>query len=300
MLIDSIQIYVPNIIVTNDDLRSKMGIDTSDEWIKSRTGIEARRICGDDETACSMAIMAAMQCNLNCDKVKAIIVATSTHNQGFPSIAVHVHRALKLGPDVVSFDINDACNGFIQALSTAFRFLDHEDDVALVIGSDKMSSILNWNDRSTCVLFGDGAGVVAITKKTMALFDSTSYTLSDYLDSLHASPKIEMDGQTVFKTAVQSMCEDVANILSRNGIDKDSVDFFIPHQANARIIDAVKRHINLPESATVNVIANYGNTSAATIPIGLHSIKDRLKSGQIVLMTGFGAGFRGGSVLMRI
>ncbi|QEK39173.1 beta-ketoacyl-ACP synthase 3 [Candidatus Nesciobacter abundans] len=306
MLIKDCGIFVPSNCVSNFDLQKKL--DTSDEWIKTRTGISSRFIA-EKETTYSMAYESAK--NLNLGNVKIILCATSTPDCNFPTCSSYVHGKLGLGKDVMCFDIHDACNGFVQAFTTAMVFLQNmpEDSEALIIGSEKMSSILDWNDRSTAVLFGDGAGAVLVNNKFGKLLKYSSYSKPSF-DSLNVentttkindkefgNGSIKMNGQDVFKNACSSMREDVINIVKESG----EVDWFIPHQANLRILKKVSENL----SGIKNLVYNgdkYGNTSAASIPLALYDVfkEGKLSSGQKLLFTGFAAGFRWGSVLVQL
>jgi len=291
--------YLPKHKVLNSYFQEVLGLDTNDEWIITRAGIKSRYLSDETETAACMAMKAAQVAAGEEKEIKAIVVATSTNSQAFPSIAAQVHRSLNLPQDCICFDLNDACNGFVQAFSVAMSMIKHGEK-AVVVGVDQMSSIVDYTDRSTCVLFGDGAGAVLIQKDESKQFASTSYTLSSYTQDLEAKPKVKMNGKVVFKFAIECISNDVKNILNKAGTPVEKVKYFIPHQANSRILDAVEKQVNLPTGVLINVVENYGNTSAATVPIALDHIKNRLSSGEILVMSGFAAGFRGGSVLVEI
>jgi 3-oxoacyl-[acyl-carrier-protein] synthase-3 len=246
-----------------------------------------------------MAILAAEGLKIE-DKnlIHLVIVATSTHSKSFPSVSSYVHKALSLSHSCTCFDISDACNGFVQAIILAHSLLRGTGYQALVIGADKMSSILDWSDRNTSILFGDGAGAMLIDSDKDD-FKSTSYTMSEHIEELYANPKVYMNGSKVFKYAVNSMAQDIVDILTLNSLDQDQIRYFVPHQANSRIIEAIRERVKLSDDRIVNIIASYANTSAATIPFGLHSIFQKLEQGDLLLLSGFAAGFRGGSVLLR-
>jgi 3-oxoacyl-[acyl-carrier-protein] synthase-3 len=295
MTIEAISAFIPDHSLTNQDLINKYNLASTNEWILERTGIVSRNICPEDVNACDMAIAAAKDLKIpDKSKIKYVIVATSTHAQAFPSIAIYVHQALELDTSATCFDINDACNGFVQAVTIAQNMLK-DDEQAIVIGTDKMSQIVDWNDRSTSVIFGDGAGAMLISANTDKYL-TTSYTLSQNTGELYADPLVSMNGPKVFKYAVSSIISDIQDILNKNHLSPQQIKYFIPHQANSRIIEAIKERLHVDN--VVNVIANYGNTSAASIPIALTHVWDNLSSGDLILISGFAAGFRGGSAIL--
>lgn len=298
MFIKSVGAYLPKNSLNNAELIDKYRLTSDDEWIVTRTGIKSRHIADLEETTAFMAIEAAKQCQIDKSKIKVLIVATSTNPKAFPSVATAVHRALGLGLDTIVFDINDACNGFVQAMSIAMQYIKNTSNQALVIGAEKMSTLVDWTDRATCVLFGDGAGAVVI-EDIKQLTDSSSNTLSAYEDELYCTDKIYMNGQTVFKNATNCFVSDITGILTRNNLEPKDIDFFVPHQANSRILEAVSKILNFRDNSVVNTVKFYANTSAATIPIALSTIKHKLEPGMLVLLSGFGAGFRYGSFLFR-
>lgn len=229
------------------------------------------------------------------DEISILVVATSTNRKYFPSVAAYLHGALGLNRSVVAFDVNDACNGFIQALQIARSLILNTGKSALVVGADEMSRFLDWKDRSTCVLFGDAAGSIIIRDNPKKVYKQTNYTLSQYNDLFQINPNFKMEGKTVFKMAVESMIEDAKDIIK--DIDINRIKYFIPHQANERITKLVNESLAMN---TVNNIKYTGNTNAATIPLALNSIYENLKPGDFALMTAFGAGLRGGSVLIEM
>ncbi len=293
MMIKAIGKKIPSNCIHNHDLEKKL--DTSHEWIKTRTGIETRYIA-DKETTYSMAYDSIK--NMKFENLKMIIVATSTPDMAFPSCASYVHEKLGLPNNVICFDIHDACNGFVQAMDIGMKYLQtfSEKSEILIIGSEIMSKLINWNDRSTAVLFGDGAGAILLTNEFgKALFSSSKSIPSS--NSLNTnSQKINMIGMEVFKAAVNSFTEDIISTQDKIG----KIDWFIPHQANIRIIETVMKKTNLDPKTLCYNGNKYGNTSAASIPIALCDFYDKFKSGDIVLFSAFGAGFRGNSLCIRI
>jgi 3-oxoacyl-[acyl-carrier-protein] synthase-3 len=234
--------------------------------------------------------------NFNPDDVSVLIVATSTNRRYFPSVSVYVHQALGLGRNVTCFDISDACNGFIQALQVGYSIIKDTGKTCLVIGVDQMSAIVNWHDRSSCILFGDGAGAVLL-KDNQKLFKTSNYTRSEYSHLFSLEPVFYMDGTQIFKIAIESITEDAQSILEENSLTALDLKYFIPHQANERINSQVEKNLGIE---AVRNLRSYGNTTGATIPMALATVFDQLRDGDKVLMTGFGAGLRGGSVLLEI
>ena len=313
--------YLPERIVTNADL-SKI-VDTTDEWIQQRTGIKERRIAGDGETTSAMAIKAGLDAinaaGLTGDDIDAVIVATSTPDTTFPSVAVKVQAALGIRPSPI-FDVQAVCSGFVYALTIADSFiLSGKAKRILVIGAEKMSAILNWEDRATCVLFGDGAGAVIVEAS-----DDGAGTIQDRgIHSTHLfangalseilrttggpsttkdSGFIVMEGKEVFRHAVLYMAEIVKEVLEKNGIEPEKIDWLVPHQANIRIIEATAKKLDMPMSRVVVTVDRHGNTSAASIPLALcEGMRDgRLKRGDMVLLEALGAGLTWGAVLVRL
>ena len=299
MSVKDISTFCPDRSVTNEELILEHKLDSSHEWIVERTGIYSRNLCDANMNVSDMAVLAAQALKIE-DKslIRVVIVATSTHDKAFPSASSYVHRALALNSSCTCFDVSDACNGFVQATILAHKLLQGTNYQALVIGVDKMSSILDWSDRNTAILFGDGAGAMLIDSDKDD-FQSTSYTISEHIEELYADPNVYMNGTKVFKYAINSISQDITDILAVNGLAQGQIKYFVPHQANSRIIEAIKERMQLSDDRIVNVIANYANTSAATIPIGLYSIFQKLQQGDLLLLSGFAAGFRGGSVLLR-
>ncbi|MBT5856118.1 ketoacyl-ACP synthase III [bacterium] len=315
---------VPDNDVKNVDLVA-MGVETTDEWIRERTGISARRIADADTNTSDLAIKAAQQAidrsGINPDDIGVVICATSTPDfGGFPSTACLVQRALGLG-QVPAFDIAAACTGFNYALECGELFVSSgKAKAALVIAGDCLSKVINWDDRSTCVLFGDGAGAVVLSNVASGygIIKSTLYsdgTHSDILkiepgvprkpfhsdDRLEKSPYIVMKGPSVYKVAVASVQKSVEQILADANVNPESLDAVIFHQANLRIMNAVRDRLGLSEEKVLTTIEKYGNTSAASIPITLseHIESGHVKEGDLILMVGFGGGFTWATTLVR-
>jgi 3-oxoacyl-[acyl-carrier-protein] synthase-3 len=318
--------YLPEKVLTNDDL-SKM-VDTSDEWITTRTGIKERHIAADDQATSDLASEAARRAmtaaGVTPEEIDLIVVATVTPDMFFPSTACFVQ--CKIGAtNAVCFDISAACSGFLYALQVARHFLNAGSrTTALVIGAEKLSSLVNWEDRNTCVLFGDGAGAVVIRAvdadtnapgRVLSTVMGSDGTLSDLLkvpgggSALPITPEnaasrpntIHMEGRETFKHAVTRMCQASEQALEMAGLTKADIAMVIPHQANARIITAIADRLGLPEEKTFVNVDKYGNTSAATIPVALDEAhrQGRIKRGDIVLLVAFGGGFTWASSVLR-
>jgi 3-oxoacyl-[acyl-carrier-protein] synthase-3 len=314
--------YLPDRILTNSDLEKI--IDTTDEWIKTRTGIDERHLVAEGQATSSMATEVAKillkRTKSEPSEVDIIIIASVTPDMMFPSTASLVQDNIK-AINAWGFDLSGACTGFLFALETGAKFIESgKYNKVMVIGSDTMSAITDYTDRNTCVLFGDGAGGVMLepAKKDEGVIDSIlrldgsggPYLHMPAGGSLHPASNdtvkkrmhyIKQDGKTVFKFAVKGMADIAAKILEKNGIPGEDVKVFIPHQANKRIIDAAAKRCKIPQERVLININKYGNTTAATIPIGLdesHS-EGRISKGDIVLLAAFGAGFSWGSSLIR-
>ncbi len=319
--------YMPEKVLTNDELSKT--VETSDEWITSRTGIRERRIAADDQATSDLASEAARRAmaaaGVNPSDIDLIVVATVTPDMFFPSTACIVQR--KLGAaNAVCFDISAACSGFLYALQVARHFLNAGSRAtALVIGAEKLSSLVNWNDRNTCVLFGDGAGAVVIRRAEADLVDAPGRVLSTVMGSdgnltdllkvpgggsaCPITPEnaasrpntIHMEGRETFKHAVTRMCQAAEQALSNAGLTKEDINMVIPHQANARIISAIADRLGLSEEKTFMNLDKYGNTSAATIPVALDEAHraGKIKRGDIVLLVAFGGGFTWASSVVR-
>jgi 3-oxoacyl-[acyl-carrier-protein] synthase III len=311
--------YLPERVVTNDELAQRL--ETSDTWIRERTGIRQRHIAGPHETAAFMGAEAAKSALADAQaepaEVDAVILATSTPDQAFPATALRVQAALGV-TNGFGFDIAAACAGFIYALSVADSLI-HSGAArgALVIGSEVYSRILNWNDRGTCVLFGDGAGAVflragegrgTIDRGILSTHMHAQGTLGDilYVDgAVGQSDKpghLVMKGQEVFRHAVIRLAEAVDEALAANGLTRRDVDWLVPHQANLRIIDAMGKRLGLPSERVVVTVDRHANTSAASVPLALAEAwtDGRIRRGDLVLMEALGGGLTWGSALVRM
>lgn len=297
---------LPRKIVTNDDL-SRL-VDTNDEWIRTRTGIRQRHFC-EEETCQSLAIEAAFQAveraGINKQEIGTVIVATATADNVFPSVACMVQNALGLSKEVLAFDLSAACSGFLYGLGVCHSvLLNQKKKYALLIGSEQMSRILDMEDRSTCVLFGDGAGAAVITLDKNEFYqkawsDGNSEALS-CKGAGYDNQYLSMEGSKVFKFAVKVIAQGIEEILAESGKTIGEIDYIVCHQANERIIDHVSRKYE-----GVKFYKNmdrYANTSAASIPIALDEMyeKGMLKEGMQVILVGFGAGFTWSSALLTI
>jgi 3-oxoacyl-[acyl-carrier-protein] synthase III len=297
--------FLPENIVTNLDLEKSM--DTSDEWIRTRTGIEARRIAGDDMDTSHMAYRAAVeaiaQAGISAEDIDLILVATVTPDQPFPTVACMLQDQLG-AKKAAAMDLSAACAGFMYGMVTAKQFIEAGTyRNVLVVGVEKLSKITDWQDRNTAVLFGDGAGAVV-----MGPVSEGKGVLSFELGSdgsggkhLYHDDYIVMNGREVFKFAVRQMGESSINVLEKAGLSKEDVDFLIPHQANIRIMEAARQRLELPVEKMSKTVHKYGNTSAASIPISLAEELEagKINDGDLVVMVGFGGGLTWGAIAMR-
>ncbi len=311
--------YAPARVLTNDELAQR--VETSHEWILSRTGIRERRVADPGETTADLATAAARDAlanaQLTAGDIDLLILATVTPDLDMPATACLVQQKLGIPSGAACFDVNAACTGFLYALDVAWAMLSSgRYRNALVIGAERLSSVLDWEDRTTCVLFGDGAGAVvlgAARHPGAAILASRLHTVAGTAELLHIpgaslsldpeDPRrvIRMKGKEVFKLAVRAM-EDVAReLLEQQGVSGDQIDCIIPHQANQRIIDSIAQYLQLPLDRFFINLDRYGNTSAASIPIALHEarVQGRVQPGQLVLMVAFGAGLTYGGALVR-
>jgi 3-oxoacyl-[acyl-carrier-protein] synthase-3 len=308
--------YVPPKILTNKDLEKI--VDTTDEWITKRTGIKTRHIAENEVTsdlAYKAALDALKNAKMNAKDIDMIIVATITPDYfTMPSTACLV--AEKLGITAPAVDISAACTGFIYALAHAKAFIESGMyKNILIIGAETLSKIVNWKDRTTCVLFGDGAGAAIISgveNKEEAIIDidiNADGKYQDYLITPGRGVKygcetdriwLEMKGNETFKVAVKTLSQSVTDILKRNKMSSEDIDYFIPHQANYRIIDAVARNIKMPKEKSVLTVHKYGNTSSASIPMAINDLYKvgKIKKGDIMLLDAFGGGFTWGSAIV--
>ncbi len=303
--------YLPDRVLSNFDLE-KM-VDTSDHWITTRTGIKERRI-SQGETTSDMATEAAFRAlsSTSPEEVELIVVATATPDAFFPSTACKVQS--KLGNrKAVAFDVSAACTGFIYALYVADSILRSKDKKnALVIGAERFSKIVNWEDRSTCILFGDGAGAVYLETSEdegILAFDlgaDGSYGEFLFVPSVGSNEDfpffVKMKGNEVFKVAVRTMVESAKRALEKASLKAEDLSLLIPHQANLRIISAVAQRLNIPQEKVFVNLDKYGNTSAASIPIALDEAlrQGKLKKGDLVLLVAFGGGFTWGSCVIKV
>lgn len=306
--------YLPSKVVTNSDLEKT--IDTSDEWIKSRTGIGQRHIADSDEYTSHMAHKAAnaaiKDANINHKDIDLIIACTNTPDNSFPSVANKLQGYLGLG-EIPSFDIQAICSGFVYGTQVADNMIKSgKYKTVLLVCSEKMSSLLDWQDRSTCVLFGDGAGAIILQQddSKSGIIDSDIYSDGSMYDILHTdggvsmngkSGHVQMKGSEVFKKAVEKMSESVKSLLKSNNLNIEDVDFLVPHQANQRIINSIANKFNLPDEKVIVTIEKHANCSAASIPLALSELKSTkgIERGKLVVFTAFGAGTTWGSILVR-
>jgi 3-oxoacyl-[acyl-carrier-protein] synthase-3 len=299
--------YLPKKILTNKELESR--VDTSDKWITERTGIKERRIADENETSVDLAYKASLDAisksNINKSDIGAIFLATCTPERKFPSSAVLLQNKLNI-KDAFSFDINAACTGFVYALDVAKKYIESgQIKYALVVGTEKITSLLDWTDRNTCVLFGDGSGAMIIGASNQpGIISSTIGSDGSFKDLLTVNTDleyIEMKGSDVFKTAVNTLGKLAKHTLEINSIEQGELDWLVPHQANERIILAIAKKINLSKDKIIITVNKHGNTSAASIPLAFDTAnsKNTFKSGDMIMLEAFGAGFTWGSVLLK-
>ena len=299
--------YLPKKVLTNYDLEKL--VDTSHDWIFERTGINQRCIADDNESSVDMAYRASLialeRSGLNTQDIDMIIVATTTPERIFPSSAVLLQNKLKID-DSFAFDINAACTGFIYALAVADKYIKNNIvSNVLVVWTEKMSSIVDWGDRNTCVLFGDGAGACMVSSSDKpGIISSKIGSDGSYKDLLTVNPDtdfIEMKGNDVFKIAVNTMGKLAKETLISNDLSIDQIDWLIPHQANSRIINAIAKKLSLPTDKVIMTVGDHGNTSAASIPLAMDYAynNNTLKKNDMILLEAFGAGFTWGSTLLK-
>jgi 3-oxoacyl-[acyl-carrier-protein] synthase-3 len=309
--------YLPERIMENTELEQM--VDTSDEWIKSRTGIHKRHIAAENETTCDLAEHAARlameAASVTADEIDLIIVATTTPDLVFPSTACLLQERLGVS-GTAAFDVQAVCTGFIYALSIADKFIKTGDSRnALVVGAETLSNIIDWTDRDTCVLFGDGAGAVVLEASDQPGIASTFLHAdgqhkdllkvpvgisTDYAAVKDGKAFIEMQGNEVFKMAVNTLGRIVDETLAANNLDKHDIDWLIPHQASTRIISATAKKLDMPMDKVVVTVDQHGNTSAASVPLALdEAVRDgRIQRGDKLLLEAFGGGFTWGSALV--
>lgn len=306
--------YLPKKILTNNDIANI--VETSDEWITTRTGIKKRHISSNEETTAFMATKAAQDAinnsDINASDIDLIIVSTTTADLTFPSVATHVQANLEID-NCPSFDVQAVCSGFIYGLSIADSFIksgQHKN--ILIIGAEQMSSIINWDDRNTCVLFGDGAGAVILSQTKEAntgilktiLHSNGSHSeilkTSGGIGSSGTSGKIEMSGKDVFKHAVSKMSQSIIDIAKATSIELSQIDLIIPHQANSRIIDKISDKLNFDKEKIILTVDQHANTSAASIPLAMDyaNKQGKLKEGNIIALTALGGGLTWGSAIL--
>jgi 3-oxoacyl-[acyl-carrier-protein] synthase III len=317
-VITGVGAHLPARVLTNAELAAR--VDTSDEWIVERTGIRERRIAGDGEKTSDLAIAAARQAleraGLTGADVDLIVVATTTPDLTFPATAARVQAAL--GAHGAAFDLQAVCSGFIFGLATVDNFLArNQAKRALLIGAETFSRLLDWTDRGTCVLFGDGAGAVVLeaqdeakagARGVLSTFIRTDGRMHDllYVDGGPSQTgtvgKVRMIGNAVFRQAVEHISGAMLEACARADTPIDAVDWFVPHQANQRILDGVARKLGIPAEKVISTVARHGNTSAASVPLALETaISDgRIKPGQLVLVEALGGGLTWGAALVRL
>lgn len=304
--------YLPEKILTNADLEHM--VDTTDEWIFTRTGIRERHIVADDQVTSDLAYFAAKNAiesaGIQASDIDLIIVATTTPDKIFPSTAAILQHKLGIA-GCPAFDIQAVCSGFVYALSTADNFIKSgAAKCALVIGAETFSRITDWKDRGNCILWGDGAGAVILqASKEQGIISTHLHADGQYSKMLHVPRKndplsndtILMEGNAVFKMAVNTLDAIVDETLTANGMQKSDVDWLVPHQANIRILQATAKKLNMSMDRVVVTVDKHGNTSAASIPLALDvAVRDgRIKRGEIILMEAFGGGFTWGSALIK-
>ena len=308
--------YLPEKVLSNAEIAER--IDTSDEWIVARTGIRARHIAAGQEKTSDLALAASQRAiaaaGIDKADIDLIIVATSTPDMIFPSTACVLQDKLGV-PGCPAFDVQAVCAGFIYALSTANAYIrSGMARTALVVGAEIFSRILDWNDRSTCVLFGDGAGAVVLqASEQPGILGVTLQADGRYQSILNVpaqvaggeivgTPFLHMDGGAVFKFAVKALADCASKTLAAQGMSHADLDWLVPHQANLRIIESTARHLHLPMDKVVLTLPQQGNTSAASIPLALDvAVRDgRIQPGQTVMLEGIGGGFAWGAVLLKM
>ena len=312
--------YLPAKILTNDDL-SKM-VETNDEWISTRTGIKQRHIVTDELTS-DMAVAAAQKAiasaGISVEDVDLVVVATVTPDNTTPAVSAKIGGKLGLKAGTPTFDISAACSGFVYALTMADNMIRlKQAKCAVVIGAESLSKIVDWTDRNTCVLFGDGAGAVVLRacegkgdNTDTGILSTRLYSDGSHYDSLKSTGGVSssqtagfiwMDGKEVFKYAINSLSQAAEDVMADAGVKAEDIDLLIPHQANIRIINGVGQKLGLPEEKVVVTVNNHGNTSAASIPLALSESFEngKIKKGDLVVLTAMGAGFTSGGALIRI
>jgi 3-oxoacyl-[acyl-carrier-protein] synthase-3 len=311
--------YLPEKVLTNHDLAQM--VETSDEWITARTGIRERHVAADGETTSDLALQAATRAleaaGVSADEVELIVLGTTTPDLIFPSSACLLQQKLGIA-GCPAFDVNAACSGFIYALSIADKFIRAGAvKTALVVGAETLTRMLDWSDRSTCVLFGDGAGAVVLKadeetgilsthmhadgSKKELLWNPVGVSAGFRPDEPRAGVRVLMTGNEVFKHAVKALDAVVDEALMANGLDRRAIDWLVPHQANLRIIEATAKRLEMPMDRVVVTVDRHGNTSSGSVPLALDEAvrSGRIQRGQLLLLEAFGGGFTWGSALLR-
>ncbi len=306
--------YLPKKILTNADLE-KM-VDTTDEWIVQRVGIRRRHLVDDSgDTTCTMAIAAARaaiaSANISPNDIDLIIVGTASPYHLFPSVACDIQKALNMTNECAAFDVNAGCSGFVYVMNIADQYIRSGScKNVLIVGADTLSTVTDWTDRGTCILFGDGAGAAILqASETPGILATHIHADGQYADLLfaenalwsgNAKNYVQMQGNAVFKVAVNKLGEIVDQTLAKANIDQHDIDWLIPHQANLRIIQAMAKKLDMPMEKVILTIEDHGNTSAASIPLALDfAVKsNKIKRGDKLLLEAFGAGFAWGSALV--
>jgi len=308
--------YLPEKTLTNYDLEKI--VDTSHDWIVSRSGIHERHIAADDETTSDLALHASLRAieaaGIKADDIDLVVVATTSPDQIFPSTACILQDKLGIKNRGAAFDIQAVCGGFVYAMNTADLYIrGGQAKTALVVGAEVLSRMLDWNDRTTCVLFGDGAGAVLLrASETPGIISSKLHADGSHRDMLKAEgnirngavqgdPFIKMEGQAVFKFAVKVLSDVVEELLVENKLRGSDIDWLVPHQANIRIMEATAKKLGLGMENVIVTVATHGNTSAASIPLALDAaVRDgRIKAGQNIILEAVGGGFTWGAVLIK-
>ena len=311
--------YLPEKVLTNDDL-AKM-VDTSDEWIAARTGIRERHVAAEGETTSDLGYRAALRAleaaGVAADEIDLIVVGTTTPDLIFPSTACLIQHKLGIA-GCPAFDVNAACSGFIYALTIADKFIrSGAAKTALVIGAETLTRMLDWSDRGTCVLFGDGAGAAVLKadtdtgilsthmhadgSKKELLWNPVGVSAGFKPEEHNAGVRVMMTGNEVFKHAVKALDAVVDEALESNGLDRGAIDWLVPHQANLRIIEATAKRLAMPMDRVVVTVDRHGNTSSGSVPLALDEAvrSGRVQRGQLLLLEAFGGGFTWGSALLR-
>ena len=311
--------YLPSKVLTNDDL-SKI-VDTSDEWIASRTGIRERHIAAEGETTVDLGLQASLRAleaaGVDASEIDLIVFGTTTPDLVFPSSACLLQQRLGIA-GCGAFDVNAACSGFLFALSVADKFIRTGDaKTVLVVGAETLTRMVDWTERTTCVLFGDGAGAVVLKadaetgilsthlhadgSKKELLWNPVGVSVGFDTSAHNAGVRIEMAGSDVFKYAVKALDSVVEETLEANGLDRHDIDWLIPHQANLRIIEATAKRLDMPMERVIVTVDRHGNTSSGSVPLALDEAvrSGKVQRGQLLLLEAFGGGFTWGSALLR-